>query len=44
MDMTMQTQQLSEALPQFASVYRLADAKGAYEWQVVQWRGTDPRA
>jgi hypothetical protein len=40
--MAIQTQQLSEALPQFAAIYRLADAKGTYEWRVVWWRETDP--
>lgn len=41
--MTEQTQQLIESLPGFADVLKAADPRGSSEWEVVRWKGTDPR-
>jgi hypothetical protein len=40
--MAIQTQQLSDALPNFASLFRQADAKGSIEWQIVRWHDAEP--
>ncbi len=40
--MAIQTQQLVESLPHFATLFKLADSKGAREWQIVRWQETDP--
>src|SRR6266568_2011145 len=40
--MAIQTQQLSESLPHFASHFRSADAKGSSAWQIICWSTTDP--
>jgi predicted transcriptional regulator len=40
--MAIQTQQMAASLPRFASLLKLADAKGSSAWQVVHWRETSP--
>ncbi len=40
--MAIQTQQLIESLPNFASFLRAADAKGSSAWQIIQWSSIDP--
>lgn len=40
--MAIQTQQLSDSLPQFASIFQRADRKGASKWRIVQWSDVDP--
>lgn len=41
--MAIQTQQLIDSLPNFAALFRSADAKGACDWKIVRWQQIDPK-